>query len=691
MGLTRAERGAADPAVPSPARVSALGPFIAAVGGTGLLGTLFVLTFAPHWTDLRAYPAVLGLLALAVVLGELRPIPISRGDDTTDNITISTTFSVALVLVGPLSFALLVQLFAVALDDVWARRSPAKVIFNLGQYAVTLLASRAVFSAMSGVPFLSGHTIFDPRTELVAALVSGLVFFAVNHTLISSVVALASDRPVLGILRDDLRFQAATSGVLVVLGPLAALAAQSTSWMLPLLAAPVLAVHHSASMALAREHEALHDPLTGLANRQLFREKAERTLAESRRTGLQVAVLMIDLDHFKEINDTLGHHIGDDLIREVASRLDAAKPDGAVVARLGGDEFAVLLRELPEPAAAEETAAAMLLDLGRPYSAGEVRLVVQASIGIAMSPSHGDDVHTLLKRADIALYEAKRERASFAVYRPESDTHTPQRLSLLADLVNAVTDDGLWVAYQPKIDVVSGRIVGAEALVRWDHPVRGLVGPDDFIPLAENTGLIGMVTWFVLDRSLNQCKQWLDAGLDLGVAINLSARHLSDVGLPDRITAALDRWAVPSSRLTVEVTESGLMTDPRRAAQVLSALRRAGVQISIDDYGTGQASLGYLKRLDIDELKIDKSFITRLVDNQHDAIIVRSTIELAHNLGLRVVGEGIEDESTLAWLRAAGCEQAQGFHIGRPMTGFAMTKLALDRHSLEIGRLALPR
>jgi len=674
--LDAPDGGAADTAAPPHARLTALTLYIAIVSFLGIGGTVAVLATSSHLEDLRAHTAELGLLAFALILGELRPIPISRGDDTTDNITISTTFAVALVLVGPLGFALAVQAVAVLLDDLRARRSPAKVLFNLGQYELTILASRATYSALSGHKFLGGHEMFVPSQDLFAGLAAGFVFFFVNHMLISAVVALASGRPIWVMLREDLRFQTATSGVLVALGPLAALAAQATPWMLPLLAAPVLAVHHSASTALDREREALHDPLTGLANRQLLREKAERALVHCERDDTGLAVLMIDLDHFKEINDTLGHHIGDELIQEVASRLEASRPEGATVGRLGGDEFAVLLPDLVDPLEAERTADRLLVELGLPYSAGDVRLVVQASIGIALFPEHGGDIHTLLKRADIALYEAKRERASFRVYQPEVDTHTPQRLSLLADLVNAVDEERLRVDFQPKIDLTTGRIVGAEALVRWDHPLRGVVGPDEFIPLAENTGLIAPITWFVVDQALRQCRAWQVAGLEIGVAVNLSARHLSDVGLPERFADSLSHWSVDPTWLTVEITESSLMTDPRRATQVLSALRRTGVQIAIDDYGTGQASLGYLKRLDIDELKIDKSFIIPLVDNEHDAIIVRSTIELAHNLGLRVVGEGVEDQTTLEWLRSAGCEQAQGFHTGRPMSGASLTRLA---------------
>jgi predicted signal transduction protein with EAL and GGDEF domain len=375
----------------------------------------------------------------------------------------------------------------------------------------------------------------------------------------------------------------------------------------------------------------------------------------------------------------LGHQVGDELICEVARRLDDAKPIGSTVARLGGDEFALLLPDVPDMSVAEDVATYLLSVLGKSFSAGGVRLVVQASLGISLAPDHGEDVHTLMKRADIALYEAKRERARFCAYRAEEDIHTPQRLAILADLRSAVDNDELFLEFQPKVDLANGTVNGAEALVRWNHPTRGIIRPDDFIPLAENTGLITPITWFVVERSLQQVRLWQDAGLDLDVAVNLSVRHLTDMSLPDRIAVALERWGVAPSKLIIEVTESSVMTDPKRAAGVLQQLRRIGVAVAIDDYGTGHASLTYLKRLDIDELKIDRTFIMQLDQDSSDAIIVASTIELGHNLGLRIVAEGVESGSTLEWLRGLGCDTAQGYHISRPTTAEGVADLALQR------------
>jgi diguanylate cyclase (GGDEF)-like protein len=503
--------------------------------------------------------------------------------------------------------------------------------------------------------------------DLGAALAAGATFFVVNLWLISAVVAIASRHRILDIVREDLRFQATTSGVLVALAPVGGICVQASPLLLPLLAMPLLAVHRSASLAIKHEHESQHDPLSGLANRLLFRERAERAVAEASRSGGTVAVMIIDLDHFKEINDTLGHQVGDEMLIEVARRLEASLPSHATVARLGGDEFAVLIADLASGDEAMQLARQMLIVLTGPFIVGDIRLSIQASAGIAVSPTHGTDVSTIMKRADVAMYDAKRERARVLMYRPEHDTHSPRRLELLSDLRAAVANDQMFLVYQPKLDLRSGAVTGAEALVRWSHPTRGLIAPDEFITLAENTGMIGLITQFVLGRALAQLATWQSAGIDLDVAVNISVRDLGDGALPDLVEAALKQSGIEPGRLTLEVTESGVMTDPRRAIEVLEKLRAIGVRVAVDDFGTGHASLTYLKKLAIDELKIDKSFITNYALDHSDGIIVRSTVDLAHNLGLWVVAEGVEDPATLDGLRAIGCDTAQGYHVSRPM------------------------
>lgn len=630
---------------------------------------------------------VLTLLVVTVIVGELRPVPVPRSGDVTDLITISTTFSLALAIVGPVSLALVAQGAAVLIDDAVSRRSPLKVAFNISQYVLTILAARTAYALIAGVPVLGDYQIFEPDGRgLAGALVAAVVFLLMNQLLVSTVVALSSDQLIRSVFLQDLRFQAMTAGVLALLAPVAALIVQQQPLMLPMLLAPVIAVHNSARLAVAMGRQARHDALTGLANRELFRERSVRALEESQRTDQALAIMMIDLDHFKEINDTLGHQVGDELICEVAHRLEAARPEGATVARLGGDEFAVLLPDIPDLSVAEDVATYLLSVLGKSFTVGGVRLVVQASLGIALCPDHGDDIHTLMRRSDIALYEAKRERARFCAYSNEDeDVHTPQRLTILTDLRSAVEDDQLFLVYQPKIDVASGEVLGVEALVRWNHPTRGVQYPDSFIPLAENTGLIAPITYFVVERALRQVRTWQEVGIDLSVAVNLSVRHLTDMSLPDRIAVALERWGVAPSKLVIEVTENSIMTDPKRASVVLQQLRRIGVDVSIDDYGTGHASLNYLKQFDIDELKIDRSYIMNLDIESSDAIIVASTVELGHNLGLRIVAEGVEDGDTLQWLEGLGCDIAQGYHIGRPMTPQSLVEVIEARRS-DAGR-----
>jgi diguanylate cyclase (GGDEF)-like protein len=679
--------GAADSSAAPPLRPAwALTAFLSSVAflGVGIVTVVALFGFPSElwsdeaWQSKPPYGMIVIILAIAVVVGELRPVPVPRGGDAHDSITISTTFTVALVILGPMWVALVAQGFAVLIDDLRSRKSPDKILFNVSQYVIAIFAARVAYCLVSGSPgqILGAYVPFEPTVQnFFAGLAAGLAFLLTNHLLVSAVVALDSEQRILPVFAEDLRFQAMTAGVLAALGPVAALCIESQPLMLPLLVAPVIAVYNSATMAVAKEQQANHDSLTGLANRDLFRSRAVRALGEANRSGQPLAIMMIDLDHFKEINDTLGHQVGDELICEVARRLNDARPVGSTVARLGGDEFAVLLPDVPDLSVAEDVATYLLSVLSKSFSAGGVRLVVQASLGISLAPDHGDDVHTLMKRADIALYEAKRERARFCAYRAEEDIHTPQRLAILADLRSAVDNDELFLEYQPKISLRTGEVSGVEALVRWNHPTRGTIRPDDFIPLAESTGLITPITWFVVERSLQQLRAWRDTGLDLDMSVNLSVRHLTDMSLPDRIAVALERWGVAPSKLIIEVTESSIMTDPKRAAGVLAQLRRIGVQVAIDDYGTGHASLTYLKRLDIDELKIDRSFIMQLDPDSSDAIIVASTVDLGHNLGLRIVAEGVEDAATLEWLRSLGCDTAQGYHISRPTSPEAVIEL----------------
>ncbi|HUO71108.1 MAG TPA: EAL domain-containing protein [Solirubrobacteraceae bacterium] len=410
------------------------------------------------------------------------------------------------------------------------------------------------------------------------------------------------------------------------------------------------------------------DELTGLPNRERFRAQLEQEIAAAAQTGKPFAVMLMDLDHFKEINDTLGHHYGDILLRELGPRLARSVGPAGLVARLGGDEFGVLAgRRTDDPEQLDELAGKFLACIEQPFVVDELALEVGASVGIARFPIDGTDAHTLLRRADVAMYTAKETQSGCKLYSAEQDTHSMRRLSVLSDFRRALAAEEIVVHYQPIVDLAALRVRGAEGLVRWQHPELGLLAPGSFIQTVEQTGLIGPLTRYVLDRSIAQCAQWRRSGRDLSVAVNLSVRNLLDRELPKEIERMLDSCSLPPEALQLEITESMIMSDPDRALAIVTRLSDLGVRLSVDDFGTGYSSLANLRRLPIDELKIDRSFVTPMLSDESDLIIVRSTINLAHDLGLRIVAEGVEDEPTLAHLALLGCDLAQGYHVSRPM------------------------
>jgi len=423
----------------------------------------------------------------------------------------------------------------------------------------------------------------------------------------------------------------------------------------------------------ALRHQALHDALTGLPNRTLLHDRLVHATHVAAREQAAFAVFLLDLDRFKEVNDTLGHAAGDALLERVAERLQGAVRASDTVARLGGDEFAVIL---PGVDVADATRAAdkLLTSLAEPVDVAGQRLAAGGSLGIALYPDHGGDAGALLRHADIAMYAAKREGGGHAVYAPEMDLHTPHRLTLVSALRHAIADGQFRVHYQPIVDVTTGRVHLVEALARWQHPELGLLSPDQFIPLAEGTGLIAPLTHWVVEESLRQVRAWRDAGLDLAVAVNLSARALRDPALPDTVVGLLQAHGVPADHLRVELTESAVMADPAGALTILTRLAALGIRIAIDDFGTGYSSLSYLKRLPIDEIKIDRSFVTHMTRDGGDATIVASTIGLGHSLGLRFIAEGVESGDTWRSLEALGCDGIQGFYISRALPADELTR-----------------
>jgi diguanylate cyclase (GGDEF)-like protein len=424
---------------------------------------------------------------------------------------------------------------------------------------------------------------------------------------------------------------------------------------------------------LLLEHRALHDALTDLPNRALLQDRMEQAIRVAQRSHTCLSLLLLDLDRFKDINDTFGHHAGDLLLQQVAARLRSALRAMDTVARLGGDEFAVLLSGGDDDGtrvAAHKICAA----LEAPVTIEGHDLRVMASIGIALYPAHGTDFPTLLRHADVAMYAAKRQHSAYAVYDAAQDPHSPSRVALIGDLHHAVNRGALVLHYQPTVDLSTGRLSGTEALTRWPHPTDGLIAPDRFIPLAEQTGLIAPLSAWALETAVRQCRDWRRTGLDLGVAVNLSMWNLLDPQLPQTIAHLLQRYGVPAAALRLELTESALMADPARVLDVLTRLAGIGVTLAVDDFGTGYSSLAYLKRLPVDELKIDKSFVLHMAEDEADAAIVRSTIGLGHSLGLQVVAEGVENGETQQQLAAMGCDAIQGYYCSRPLPADELTR-----------------
>ncbi len=450
-----------------------------------------------------------------------------------------------------------------------------------------------------------------------------------------------------------------------------------------------LATHlRNAALHADIEHTALHDGLTGDRNRRAFDEIVTAELLERAETSPTevAAVVMLDLDRFKEVNDTFGHHTGDLLLIEFARRVRELLDPDDVFARFGGDEFAVFVRR-PDRSAVSDLADRIVTRSHEALPLGGYDIVVAVSAGIAMVSTDDRDSASVLRRADIAMYAAKSSHAGYEVYRAEIDRRTPERLAILGDLRDAIDGDGLEVHYQPKIDIDRSTVVGAEALIRWHHPTRGWIKPDDFIPVAEESGLIRQLTDRVLALAIEAVAEWRSAGFDLGVAVNLSALDLVDEELPSRIAFHLERHELDVDALTLEITESSLMADTPRTMATIERLSELGVRLSLDDFGTGYSSLSYLRQLPVSELKIDRSFVSNVLLDAQDEVIVRSTVDLGHNLGLSVVAEGIESEQMLEHLRGLGCDLGQGYSISRPLESDLFERwLTMTEH--EVPRLA---
>ncbi|MEV0093187.1 bifunctional diguanylate cyclase/phosphodiesterase [Streptomyces sp. NPDC050738] len=480
------------------------------------------------------------------------------------------------------------------------------------------------------------------------------------------------------VARTALMRQGLVGVALLGIAPLICVVAMSVPVLLPLFAVPLIALDSTLWIARARAEEQLRDPLTGLPNRQWLLERTWSALEDAENDGARAALVLIDLDRFRSVNDTLGHLAGDRLLLQIADRLRLALPRGAEAARLGGDEFAVLLPVTDSATSAIQIARRLVAELGAALDLDGLTLVLEASAGVAVFPDHALDAEGLLRRADVAMYQAKRDRTGVEAYESKRDSNTPDRLGLLGDLRRALDAGDVELHYQPKVRF-DGQVAGLEALVRWVHPERGRVSPDEFIAIAETSGLMPHLTEYVLETALAQVARWRKQGLKVPVAVNVSPRDVHTPGFAGAVAARLARHGVPAGALQLEITEHVLLEDPQRAADTLAGLTGHGVKMSLDDFGTGYSSLVHLRKLPVSELKIDRSFVARLAVDNEDAEIVRCTIDLAHSLGLVVVAEGVEDDETWERLQEMGCDAVQGWLVAAAMPPAEATAWLLAR------------
>ncbi len=606
---------------------------------------------------------VLLLLGVAVAVGELAPVKMPPGHG---EVAPSTTFAFALLMTGGVGPAIIAQVCGSLLADIRDRKRPSRAAFNAAQYAIALWLSGMVLNA---VPH-TGHPAQFEAVHLPGIMLAGAVFFCFNSGAVALAVSLHTGTPLRRQLTSDLTFHAATEAILLGLAPLAVLAVDYSPVLLPLLVLPLVAINRAGRHAVLNEQLALQDSLTGLPNRVLFRDRAALALSAAERYGTSVVVMLIDLDRFKEINDTLGHHVGDDVLRRVATQLRMTLRESDTVARLGGDEFAILLDG--SEGEAHEVAEKLRAAVAQPMDVAGISLVIDASIGIASSPEDGTDVETLMQRADVAMYQAKGTDERVQAYVRDRDDNSVARLTMAGELRRAIDDGDLEVHFQPQFSTRTGRMIGVEALARWQPDGHNSIAPDVFIPVAEQTGLIVPLTLHVFEAAARELSRWRRDGIDITVAVNLSARALSQGDLPGALEATCRRWDVPLTSLVMEVTETMIASDPHTTIPIVERLAKLGAAISIDDFGTGYSSLEYLKVLPVSEIKIDRAFVTSMLDDPRDAAIVQSTVELAHRLGLRVVAEGVENASSRAQLALIDCDVVQGHHFSRAVPAEAI-------------------
>jgi diguanylate cyclase (GGDEF)-like protein len=613
----------------------------------------------------------LAFVALAA-MADIRPLKWLPTNDGGSEVTASWTFWMVALMLMPLGWALLATALLTASIELVQRKPVTRMAFNASQLVLSLAAARVVIDLFASESDVAGRSFL----WALSMLLGGTAAILLNGVMISAAIALNAHLPVARVVRQGVTVNLMLDGLLIALAPIFVVVADHDPALVLLLLLTVLAIYQSSRLALSHRHESMHDLLTQLPNRRHFMEYGSLALASAKRTSRPMAVVQIDLDGFKSINDRLGHHVGDLILREVSGRLGESMEAGDLAARMGGDEFVVLLNDVASLDAAVSRARAILDRIKGSMVIEGVPLSIGGSLGVAVFPDHAADLTTLLDLADTAMFMAKAAGSGVHLFEHDGEEVATGRLTLLADLPGALArDDQLMLAYQPQIRLRDGIVTGAEALLRWRHPVHGFVPPMRFIPVVEQTELMAPLTEFVLRTAFAEAARWREVGHDLCIAVNASARNLLDGDFVKVVKLTAAEARLPATAIEIEVTESAMMSDTVRARLVLQQLRETGIQVALDDFGTGYSSLTALRDMPIDRIKLDRSYVTNLAHNVSDEYIVRSMIDLAHHLGIAIVAEGVEDEETQSLLTELGCDEAQGHHIARP--GDPLTLLAM--------------
>jgi diguanylate cyclase (GGDEF)-like protein len=661
----------------APAFGSPLWTHLAVVTAAGAFALAVALTQL-HGLRLLASHPLFWIVALLVVAGEIWPI-VTPGRSLPESPVASITFGFAALLFWGFGVAVLLRTVATVLVSAAQRNGPHRIAFNVAEENLSLWAASGVL-ALTGYASSPVLQRVPTGRELPVILAAGAAYFTVNYCLVGSAVALYARAPMLWSLRTGLAYQGFVYLVMLAAAPLVAVVmAAGSAWLVALFAPPLAAMYASAAMSVQREHQAHHDELTGLPNRKLLLRRAGEVLDRAGPADAMAGFLLLDLDRFKEVNDTLGHAVGDRLLRTVAQRLTHSVRPGDLVARLGGDEFAVLLPAVRDTGVAREVASRLRAALSEPIRLDGLSFDIEASVGIALYPDDAASVEQLMQRADVAMYLAKERRSGIERYVADADRNSPERLALLGELRRGLDRGELELVFQPKVTMAGEQPVGMEALVRWRHPRRGLLGPAEFITIAEQSYLMHEVTDQVITMALRQAALWWADGMPVQISLNVAARDLIGTGLADVVDRALRRHGLPAAALLLEVNEKVLVSEPAHALTAAAEVAGLGVGLSLDDFAAGYSSLVRLRRLGVSEVKIDPVLTGGLPASKDNTVIVKSIIDLARTLGIRSVAECVESEPVAATLRSLGCDTAQGWHFARPLSATSATAWLAER------------